>query len=77
MIVFRVTQERHGWAVQMDAHMTTPFRTRDLAVREAQRLVAGLRAHGQRAQVIVDTEGSLEAVTLAMPVASVRSQAVL
>jgi hypothetical protein len=54
MITFRVAKEQFGWAVQMDQRMTTPFRTRDLAVREAQMLAGALRAHGQLAEVVID-----------------------
>ncbi len=56
MISFRVAKEQFGWAVQMDQRMTTPFRSRELAVREAEVLANGLRAHGQLAEVIVDSE---------------------
>ena len=53
MITFRVAREQFGWAVQMDQRMTTPFRTRDLAVREAEALAGSLRAHGQPAEVVI------------------------
>lgn len=53
MVTFRVAKEQFGWAVQTDQHMTTPFRTRDLAVREAQALAGSLRAHGQPAEVVI------------------------
>lgn len=36
--------------------MTTPFRTRDLAIREAQALAGSLRAHGQPAEVVIQGE---------------------
>lgn len=58
MITFRVAKEPCGWAVQMDQHMTTPFRTLDLAVREANALAGALRAHGQLTEVIVDNKPS-------------------
>ncbi len=53
MITFRVAKEQFGWAVQMDQHMTTPFRTRELAVREAKALAGSLHAHGQPAVVVI------------------------
>lgn len=56
MITFRVAKEQFGWAVRMDRHMTTPFRTRDLAIREAQALAGSLRAHGQPAEVVIQGE---------------------
>lgn len=56
MITFRVAKETYGWAVQMDQHMTTPFRTRELAINEANLLAGSLRAHGQLAEVVVDHE---------------------
>jgi hypothetical protein len=54
MITFNVVKEQHGWAVRMGAGMTTPFRSRDLAVREANCLADAIRCHGACAEVIVD-----------------------
>jgi len=35
MITFDVVKEEHGWAVRMGKRMTTPFRSREQAIREA------------------------------------------
>lgn len=55
MITFRVARELHGWSVQTP-HMTTPFRTRDVAIKEANALAQALRAHGQYTDVIIDQD---------------------
>jgi hypothetical protein len=54
MIIFNVVKETHGWAVRMGDCMTTPFWTRDVAVREANFLAAAIREHGECAEVIVE-----------------------
>ena len=54
MIVFNVVKEQYGWAVRMGDRMTTPFWSRDLAIREANCLAASIRNHGQSAQVVIE-----------------------
>ena len=54
MITFNVVKEQHGWAIRMDERMMTPFRARDLAIREANRLADAIRCHGECAEVIVE-----------------------
>ncbi len=54
MITFNVVEEQHGWAVRMGQRMTTPFRSKSLAVWEANRLAEGLRRHGEPIEVIVE-----------------------
>jgi hypothetical protein len=54
MITFNVIKEQHGWAIRMGRHMTTPFRARDLAIREANRLADAIRCHGEPTEVIVE-----------------------
>jgi len=54
MITFNVVKEPHGWAVRMGQRMTTPFWSRDLAIREANCLADALRRHGECAEVIVE-----------------------
>ena len=56
MIIFNVVKEEHGWAVKMADHMTTPFWSRELAVLEANALAKGIRCHGQRAEVTIQSE---------------------
>jgi hypothetical protein len=54
MITFNVVKEQHGWAVRMGQRMTTPFRSKSLAVWEANRLAEGIRRHGELIEVIVE-----------------------
>jgi hypothetical protein len=54
MITFNVVEEQHGWAVRMGQRMTTPFRSKSLAVWEANRLAEGIRRHGELIEVIVE-----------------------
>jgi hypothetical protein len=54
MITFKVVKEQHGWAIRMDDRMTTPFWSRDLAIREANCLADAIRCHGEYAEVIVE-----------------------
>jgi hypothetical protein len=54
MFTFKVVKEEHGWAVRMEERMTTPFWSRDLAVREARCLADAICRHGEQAEVIVE-----------------------
>jgi hypothetical protein len=54
MIVFNVVKEQYGWAVRTGDCMTTPFRSKELAVQEANCLADGIRCHGESAEVIVE-----------------------
>jgi len=54
MITFNVVKERHGWAIRMGERMTAPFRSRTLAIREANRLADAIRRHGECTEVIVE-----------------------
>jgi hypothetical protein len=60
MFTFNVVRKQHGWAVQMGERMTMPFRSRDLAVREANRLADAIRGHGECAEVIVEAPDQAE-----------------
>ena len=53
MITFNVVKEQHGWAIRMGERMTTPFWSRDLAVREANCLALSTRRHGECTEVLV------------------------
>jgi hypothetical protein len=55
MITFNVVKEKHGWAIRLDDHMTTPFWSRDLAIREAACLADAIRRHGEHAEIIVES----------------------
>ena len=54
MITFNVVKEQHGWAIRMGEGTTTPFWSRDLAVREANCLADAIRRHGECAKVIIE-----------------------
>jgi hypothetical protein len=54
MITFKVVKEQHGWAIRMGEHMTMPFWSRDLAVREANSLADAIRCHGECTEVMVE-----------------------
>jgi hypothetical protein len=54
MIIFNVVKERCGWTVRTGKCMTTPFWSRDSAIREAHCLAETLRRHGEYAEVIVE-----------------------
>jgi hypothetical protein len=55
MITFTVVKEQHGWAIRMGERMVMPFRSRDLAVREATCLADAIRCHGECTEVIVES----------------------
>ncbi len=54
MLVFKVARKPYGWAVCMDEAMSTPFRSRDLAVQEANCLCEAIRSHGVLAEVVIE-----------------------
>jgi hypothetical protein len=54
MITFKVVKETHGWAVRLGEQMSTPFWSKDSAVREADRLAETIGCHGERTEVIVE-----------------------
>jgi D-aminopeptidase len=54
MITFSVVKEKYGWAIRLDERMTTPFRVRELAIREAKRLADAIRRHGECTEVVVE-----------------------
>ena len=68
MIVFSVVKEPFGWAISTGGCMTTPFRTRDCAVREAHCLANAIRSHGQDTEVVILDED--ECATVGAPVRS-------
>jgi len=60
MIIFSIVKEPYGWAVRRDAQMMMPACSRDVAVDEAERMVAVLRRDGQLARLCFEREASLE-----------------
>jgi hypothetical protein len=59
MVTFRVVKEKHGWSVKAGQPMTTPFWSRDAAVRAANRLAAAIRSHGEHTEVIIEAAPAL------------------
>jgi hypothetical protein len=62
MIVFSVVKEPFGWAVCTGGCMTTSFRTREFAIREAHCLANAIQSHGQDTKVIILDEDEYESV---------------
>lgn len=54
MITFNVVKEKHGWAIRLGEGITTPFWSRDLAIREANCLADAIGCHGERTEVVVE-----------------------
>jgi hypothetical protein len=60
MITFKVVRERHGWAIRTGEEMMTPFWSRELAIREVDRMAAGLNRHGAPTEVLIEEDVPLE-----------------
>lgn len=60
MIVFSVVKEPFGWAIRAGGCMTTTFRTRDCALKEAHCLASAIRSHGQATKVIILDEDEID-----------------
>lgn len=60
MFTFKVVKEAHGWAVRSHG-MSMPFWKRSMAVREAKRVCAALRDHGQSVVLIIQDAETAEA----------------
>lgn len=56
MITFNVVREQRGWAIRTGSSMSTPFRSRDMAIREAISLADAIGCHGECVEVIVEGE---------------------
>jgi hypothetical protein len=77
MITFSVVKEQHGWAIRIGERMTTPFWSRDVAVREASCLADAIRCHGECSEVIVEGADPSELPTRIKGSGSVRLDAFL
>lgn len=64
MITFAVVKEHYGWSVRMGEQMTTPFWSRLLAIREAERMAAKIRRHGAATQIVVQETALSEMAVL-------------
>jgi hypothetical protein len=60
MLTFKVVSQPHGWAIQMDGRMTTPFWSKDVAIREANCLADAIRCHGQPTEVVIQSSALAE-----------------
>jgi hypothetical protein len=54
MITFKVVREQYGWTIRTGDCMSTPFWSRDVAIREANGLARGIRRHGEFVRVVVE-----------------------
>ena len=54
MIKFQVVKEPFGWAVIMGEATKTPFRSRRLAIREAESLADAIGKHGQTIAITIE-----------------------
>ena len=61
MIRLSVVKEKSGWSIRIGERMCSPFWRRDKAIREARRLAAAIRSHGEQAEVIVEGEAGGDA----------------
>ena len=53
MITFRVLEQKYGWTIHLSQGTSTHFRSRELAIREANLMAENLRRHGASARVVV------------------------
>lgn len=54
MLTFNVVKEPYGWAIRMGERMSTPYRTRLLAIRDAHGLAEAIRRQGGAIEVVVE-----------------------
>ena len=53
MLTFNVFQEPQGWSIRM-GEMTTPYRSRRVAIQAANDLAAAIRRQGGFTQVVIE-----------------------
>jgi len=58
MHTFRVIKDSFGWTIMLGPGVTSSFRTRAQAIRQANRLCDALRSHGEDVEVIVEDAGA-------------------
>jgi len=58
MHTFKIVGESDGWAIQLGGAMTTPCKSQATAIRQAQRMAAALRRHGEVVSVVVELAGA-------------------
>ena len=62
MFTFNVVKDPNGFSIQMGGHMTAPFRSLDMAIREASRLADAICCHGETTEVTVEGDDPNEPV---------------
>jgi len=58
MIRLSVVKDENGWSVRLGDRMESPFRRRDMAIREAQRIAASIRSHGEQVELLIEGESA-------------------
>ncbi len=56
MLTFNVVKEPYGWAIRMGDRMSTPYRSRLSAIRDAHGLAEAIRRQGGCTEVVVEGE---------------------
>ena len=56
MLTFNVVREPYGWAIRMGDRMSTPYRSRLSAIRDAHGLAGAIRRQGGCTQVVVEDD---------------------
>ena len=77
MITFNVVKEANGWAVRMGQRMTTPYRSRESAIREANCLAESICRHGEYAEVVIESGSEDEPPRTIRGSSSIRPNALL
>jgi len=67
MIRLRVAKDEYGWSIRIGEQMTSPFRRREVAIREANRLAAEIRTRGGQAETVVEDDAAIEPSERAEP----------
>ena len=57
MLTFNVVKEPYGWAIRMGERMSTPYRSRLSAIRDAQGMAEAIRRQGGCIEVVVEDDG--------------------
>jgi hypothetical protein len=63
MIGIKVGREEYGWAIRIGECMTSPFWSRDLAIRDATALANAIRGHGEQVSLVAEQEDGAVAAT--------------
>lgn len=58
MHTFVIAFRPHGWTVQMGCAMSAPCKSQTMAIRQAERMAASLRRHGERVAIVLESAPS-------------------